>query len=55
MRENGLSREEGYDRATWSRISSNIDPTYKREYDEKEEQVTKIHLSKSKQYYQLES
>ena len=27
IKEKGLSREEVYDRATWKRISSNIDPT----------------------------
>ncbi len=29
IKEKGLSADQVYDRATWSHISSNIDPTYR--------------------------
>ena len=38
IKEKGLSADDVYDRATWRRMSSYIDPTlYKWEYDEGEE------------------
>ena len=35
IKENGLSGEEVYDRATWRRMSSYIDPTQTWEYDKR--------------------
>ena len=37
IKEKGLSGKGVYDRATWRRISSNIDPTYKLPSSEEEE------------------
>ena len=37
-KEKGLSVQEMYDRATWRRMSSYIDPTGKWEYEEEEEE-----------------
>ena len=41
IKEKGLSADQVYDRATWRHMSSNIDPTYRWEYDEGEEEVTR--------------
>ena len=38
IKEKGLSADDVYDRATWRRMSSYIDPTYTWEYDEGEEE-----------------
>ena len=43
IKEKGLSADDVYDRATWRRMSSYIDTTYKWEYDEGEEEDAARH------------
>ena len=38
IKEKGLSADDVYDRSTWRRMSSYIDPAYKWTYDEGEEE-----------------